>query len=38
VEVTKVRGGRVQFATRVVKEDGGDVALDGAAMAMIRRS
>ena len=38
VEVTRVRGGRVQFATRVVKEDGGDVALDGAAMAMIRRS
>jgi acyl-CoA thioesterase FadM len=38
VEVTRVRGGRVQFATRVVKEDGGDVALDGDAMAMIRRS
>ena len=38
VEVTRVRGGRVQFATRVVKEDGGDVALDGDAMAMIRLS
>ena len=38
VEVTRVRGGRVQFATRMVKEDGGDVALDGDAMAMIRRS
>ena len=37
VEVTRVGGGRVAFATRVVREEDGEVALDGAAVALVRR-
>ena len=37
MEVTRVGGGRVVFATRVVREEDGDVALDGAAVALVRR-
>lgn len=37
VEVTRVGGGRVMFATRVVRDEDGEVALDGAAVALVRR-
>ena len=35
VEVTRVGGGRVMFATRVVRDEDGEVALDGAAVALV---
>jgi hypothetical protein len=37
VAVTRARGGRLRFATRCVQAAGGEVVVEGEALALLRR-